>query len=174
MTQLIQDLVDKINTKTLEKLHRRVVDGFEITLHDKIRVHYTNGKYENFSSIDECLDMLSFRYNIPYKAANRSSLNPQQEKEQHPIPIGDTPLEIVINVITKALKEAQASKTTIYQNKEEILELLRSHRSYIVQVKQSELMSAFAQLYSNSFANDPDMFIYFEAINKAVVAIFAR
>ena len=173
LMQLIQDLIEKINTKTLDKLHRIAVEGFEITLHNKIRVHYTNGNYENFGSLGDCIEMLSLRYNLP-KRENKASSDQNGKEKNIFQEVGNTPLEIIINGVTNFLKSAQASKSTIYQNKEELLELLRLHRSHMREVKQSELLTAFALLYKNTFANDPDMFIYFEAINKEIAAVFSR
>lgn len=173
LIQVIQELIEKINTKSLEKLHRSAVNGYEITMHNKIRVQFANGYFENFGSIADCIEMLSVRYNLAKK--EKAHILETQKSEINTIVMeGNTPLEVVVNVVDKALKAAQGSKSTIYQNKEEIVELIRHYRTYVIQSKQSELITAFAMLYKEAYANDQDMFIYFEAINKEIAEIFSR
>ena len=83
-------------------------------------------------------------------------------------------LDTVIDIINRTLLSAQRSKTTTYTNIEEIKVVLYTNKKDLLLCKQSELLSAFAYLYKESYEEDKDMFIYFDAINKEIKNIFKR
>ena len=172
MNQYISELIEKINEKTILKLNRKVVQDFEIISKNKIRIFYLNGKIEDFGNEYDCVSILGMKYNLKLKIniKMKSQFIHQNEIEK----FNGSSLDTVIDIINRTLLSAQRSKTTTYTNIEEIKVVLYTNKKDLLLCKQSELLSAFAYLYKESYEEDKDMFIYFDAINKEIKNIFKR
>jgi len=122
--ETISELIDLINTKTLQKLNQAVIKRISISPHSKYSVHFKN-KVENFSNFYEMREHLLIMFNIKnisFKDVPNRSLKIMQKDDKNEINFKDKIFDLLVDKTKELYKASISSSMKEFQFEEMLFE----------------------------------------------------